>query len=77
MLRSGIARKSGGPKPVYARNTWCCNDSEGHGLVGEIVGLIVAVLIMVFAPYIGLRALTAEGGAGAITAVIAGRKQGR
>lgn len=47
-------------------------DPDGHSLLGDIVGLIASIVAVVLAPYVGLPALVAEGGAGIATAVVAG-----
>ncbi|MES1190002.1 MAG: FG-GAP-like repeat-containing protein [Steroidobacter sp.] len=47
-------------------------DPSGHSLLGDIVGLVVAIVICVFAPELGLPALGAEGGMGVATAMVAG-----
>lgn len=45
-------------------------DPQGHSLLGELVGLIVTILIIVYAPEIGLPALLSE--EGVATAAVAG-----
>jgi hypothetical protein len=45
-------------------------DPSGHSLLGEIIGLIVSIVIVVFAPELGLPLLTDE--LGFITAAVAG-----
>jgi RHS repeat-associated protein len=47
-------------------------DPSGHSLLGEIIGLIVTVVIIEFAPYLGLPAVSVEGGTGAGTLGVAG-----
>ena len=45
-------------------------DPSGHSLLGEIIGLIVAIIVIIYAPEIGLPSLT--GAYGGVTAAVAG-----
>jgi len=45
-------------------------DPSGHSLLGEIIGLIVTIIIIIYAPELGLPSLT--GAYGGVTAAVAG-----